>query len=165
MTHLHRILPVALVLLVAVPGGAMRPLDVPDADQDGVADAMDACPDTPAGDLVDATGCSVCPCDATADGTVWSSHREYLGCVVAAAKSRLRARTMRARELRKAVRQARVSTCGDAALTRCCIYPNEDAEIGSCRPMQPEQCVALDGDQVVTEDLGPGSCAPNPCVP
>lgn len=31
----------------------------PDADGDGVADVDDACPDTPAGDVVDATGCSV----------------------------------------------------------------------------------------------------------
>jgi hypothetical protein len=34
-----------------------------DADGDGVADASDQCADTPAGDLVGDTGCSVCPCD------------------------------------------------------------------------------------------------------
>jgi hypothetical protein len=40
----------------------------PDADQDGVADASDLCPDTPAGVAVDANGCSASQRDSDNDG-------------------------------------------------------------------------------------------------
>ncbi len=49
------------------PGGDLPPAD---ADNDGVADADDQCPDTPAGTAVDAQGCPVttAPTDADGDG-------------------------------------------------------------------------------------------------
>jgi outer membrane protein OmpA-like peptidoglycan-associated protein len=40
-----------------------------DRDRDGIRDSSDACPDTPAGDAVDATGCSL-PKDADRNGVV-----------------------------------------------------------------------------------------------
>lgn len=43
-------------------------LDAPDSDGDGVADAADACPDTPAGELVGADGCPMAS-DTTGDAT------------------------------------------------------------------------------------------------
>ena len=45
----------------------LQPTQPPDADQDGVADADDRCPDTPPGLKVDASGC---PVDADQDGVV-----------------------------------------------------------------------------------------------
>ncbi len=39
-----------------------------DSDGDGVADSSDLCPNTPAGTLVDPTGCSILPNDADNDG-------------------------------------------------------------------------------------------------
>jgi len=165
VTRLLRIGTVAFVLLVAgARAGAVVHTGGPDADGDGVLDAVDACPDTPAGDLVDAQGCSVCPCDATAGGAAWTSHRAYLACVTVAARSRLHAHRMRLRDMRRAILQARVSTCGTVTLTRCCVYRDPDSDTGSCRMMTPDACDALD-DQVDTDDLGPGSCMPNPCVP
>ncbi len=47
------------------PDGALPPAD---ADNDGVADADDLCPDTPAGTSVDAQGCPVTTAPADADG-------------------------------------------------------------------------------------------------
>src|SRR5439155_1126073 len=43
-----------------------------DSDGDGIPDGVDRCPGTPLGDLVDATGCSACPC-AGVGGTRWRS--------------------------------------------------------------------------------------------
>jgi len=105
-----------------------------------------------------------CPCDATAGGAAWTSHRAYVSCVVGEARSRLRARTLRSRDMRAAVRAAKFSSCGDAVLTRCCVYQDEDADVGTCRLMSPDDCDALDGDQVEADDEGSGSCVPNPCV-
>jgi hypothetical protein len=51
----------------------------PDSDGDGVPDADDLCPDTPAGAMVNGSGCSIdqlCPCDGT-----WRNHGEFVSCV------------------------------------------------------------------------------------
>lgn len=50
-----------------------------DCDGDGIPDAQDLCPGTPAGAIVNTNGCSVsqfCPCDGG-----WTNHDEYVGCV------------------------------------------------------------------------------------
>lgn len=52
---------------VAVKLGKLEPKVLPDADGDGVPDASDKCPGTPAGRRVDATGCEF---DADSDGVV-----------------------------------------------------------------------------------------------
>jgi hypothetical protein len=54
-----------------------------DMDDDGVVDAVDQCPGTPAGSVVDAHGCSIaqyCPCEATPPAT-WPNHGQYVSCV------------------------------------------------------------------------------------
>ena len=55
----------ALTLAAAAPafGGCSG-----DADCDGVLDAFDVCPTTPALELVDTSGCSLCPCEGPASG-------------------------------------------------------------------------------------------------
>ena len=131
-------------------------------DLDGVPDGADACPGTPRGDLVDATGCSVCPCEGPRDGGTWRSHAEYLRClrdairrgVVPGALAETRRRVARAR--------ARTSTCGRRARTRCCVYTPALPD-GRCRIMLENACAArvAASDAV---DLGPGSCVPSPCA-
>jgi hypothetical protein len=52
-------------------GGMLRFLSVTaetDSDGDGVSDALDLCPDTPAGETVDADGCSASQLDSDGDG-------------------------------------------------------------------------------------------------
>ncbi len=52
-----------------------------DADGDGVPDSADACPNTPAGAIVDANGCSVdqlAPCAGPASGGTWKNHGAYV---------------------------------------------------------------------------------------
>jgi hypothetical protein len=66
------------------------------------------------------------------------------------------------------MRVARRSTCGNIVLTRCCVYQDYFAEVGTCRITTVESCDAIDdrlseGDGGA-DDEGPGSCAPNPCV-
>lgn len=162
---------VLLVGTVAVSTGGtlVAAQDAPDdGDADGVVDVVDECPDTPAGTLIDDRGCSVCPCDATADGAAWSSRREYIACVTAEAKRRRAAGLLRARRMRAAIRAARRSTCADQQLTRCCVYADIDVDVGHCRLMTADACDALDERLFETDgaadDDGGGSCLPNPCV-
>jgi hypothetical protein len=54
-------------------------VDEGDADQDGVDDCIDECDNTPAGDIINAQGCSVadlCPCE-----NAWKNHGAYVNCV------------------------------------------------------------------------------------
>lgn len=89
--------------------------DSSDLQPDGVGDACDLCPATPALDLVDHSGCSVsqrCPCDGPREGADWKNHRDYLGCVLLEVLDmRLEAviTPAQATDLRH---RARTSTCG-----------------------------------------------------
>jgi hypothetical protein len=162
MVRTVRYAALVLALSMAFAGRVVaQQVDV-DSDGDGVVDSLDNCDDTPPGDLVDADGCSICPCDATVDGDDWGSHRDYVRCVAAAGGSRVQIGALRGRDMRAVVRRARRSTCGSAKLTRCCIYADEDADVSSCRMMRPDACDAL-SDRVDAEDEGSGSCVPNPC--
>jgi hypothetical protein len=119
-----------------------------DQDGDGVDDAIDACPDTPPGDLVNASnGCSVCPCDAAV------SRRAYLRCVREETRRRIAAGIMSAVERRAALQHATVSTCGRSARTRCCVADR-------CHVTTAAWCGVHRG-----VDAGPGSCVPSPCAP
>lgn len=173
-----RWLPLALLLAAALvaPGPTMagpRPVAGEDGgvdiDGDGVDDAIDECVGTEAGDIVDETGCGVtddCPCEMTADGELWANHGEYVRCVVQAAKvRRTGARSVR-RGLKAVKKRARRSTCGQENLTRCCVWEDlDDLAPGKCRKLSVERCELLGGqdDVAAVEDMGPGSCEPNPC--
>jgi hypothetical protein len=121
-----------------------------DADGDGVIDVEDACADTPPGDLVGATGCSVCPCDGGASG--WPSRRAYVACVRGETRFRMVARTLDASGRRDAMRRARHATCGRPNRTRCCV-PG-----GECVVVTERACTARGG-----QSLAVGSCVPSPC--
>jgi hypothetical protein len=157
---------VLMVVALACPVAAELDPATADDDGDGVADALDQCPDTAAGDLVGADGCSVCPCDVTASGNAWGSHQMYMACVVGEARNRRADGTMTSKSVRHVIRMARHSTCGNAQLTRCCVYANFDDEVGSCRTTTPDACETLDdgADDGEADDIGAGSCAGNPCA-
>jgi hypothetical protein len=56
----------------------------PDADNDGIADTADQCPNTPAGAVVNAQGCSInqlVPCAGPAAGRAWRNHGQYVSSV------------------------------------------------------------------------------------
>lgn len=156
------VLVVSGILLSAVARAQVGPVD---ADGDGVVDGVDQCEETPAGDLVDSEGCSVCPCEETAEGDDWASHEDYVRCVAGEAKRRRLERTLRRKDMRAAIKRAKRATCGNPALTVCCVYASEDDEVGQCRVLTVDRCDALweqsDND---VEDMGPGSCQPNPCA-
>jgi hypothetical protein len=156
----------ALGLLAAAPVAAQ--VEDGDLDNDGVADEVDFCEETPEGDFVDGEGCSICPCDETYDGDEWASHDEFVSCVIAEAKLRKKARMITRKQKRAAVKRAKRSSCGNDELTRCCVYGDHldydaDPVIGECRVMSPDACFEL-GDDVYTEDAGSGGCTPNPCT-
>src|ERR1051325_3105113 len=131
-----------VLLAAAAPALAIDP-SADDGDGDGAADAVDACPDTLTRDLVDQTGCSVCPCDAPLNGDAWGSHGEYVRCVVQEARQRVQDHVATKRLMRAAIRAARRSTCGIGTLTRCCVYANDDADVGTCKMMSPDACDQL----------------------
>jgi hypothetical protein len=134
-----------------------------DADGDGVLDGADACPATALGELVDASGCPVCPCDAMRDGTPWPSRFAYLKCLRGEIRRRVQVEGLSRSATRALTRQARGSTCGRAALTRCCVYGTAATAAGDCRVLRPARCNApwLRVARVV--DLGPGRCTAASC--
>ncbi len=82
----------------------------PDSDRDGVPDDRDACPDTPAGAVVNAHGCSIAqlsPCDAN-----WRNHGAYVRCVIRSAVQFQRQHLITSAERRAVVRAAIHSDCG-----------------------------------------------------
>ena len=156
---------VLAMLVAAAPSAAQ----VVDDDGDGVADEVDDCLDTPPADLVDETGCSICPCEEISAGVEWTSHRQYVGCVAGAAK----AKALRPRARREAVKHAKLSTCGSPALTRCCsdVSDADGNTRSKCLIMAADRCNAL-GDAAdenhdfrnLDDEDGPGSCLGNPCA-
>ena len=78
----HAAIAVAVMWTMASAWSAAAQVEDPaDMDGDGVVDTVDQCLDTPPEDLIAADGCSVCPCDETPAGDLWTSHDAYVGCV------------------------------------------------------------------------------------
>ena len=156
----------------AVAKGARPVVSDPmlDADGDGVADADDQCSETEPGDLVDGQGCGLsdaCPCEETVDLDPWGSHTAYILCIKAAGKAMVSAGAHTKREVRRAVRRAKRSTCGNDNLTRCCVWTsNADGDsIAQCMKVTVDRCDAYADDPNTDEadDIGPGVCDPTAC--
>jgi hypothetical protein len=95
--------------------------DDDDADDDGVPDDQDRCPDTPAGDVVNQHGCSIdqlVPCSGPARGGTWRNHAEYVGAVIKVTESFRRAGLITARERTAIIQAAVQSDCGKPAQER-----------------------------------------------
>jgi hypothetical protein len=86
-----------------------------DADNDGVGDSLDLCPDTPAGALVNAHGCSLeqlAPCSGPAPGSRWKNHGQYVSAVAHAAEDLWAERLITEDEAEEIVSSAAQSVCG-----------------------------------------------------
>lgn len=151
-----------LAVALAVPLVPARAL-AQDADADGVADTVDACPDSGAHALVDASGCDVCGCREDAALATWSSRGAYLRCVYDEVRARREAGMLTRKAARTVVKAARHSTCGQATKIRCCIMFAARDE-GLCRVLDEIRCDEELLRAETVEDLGPGSCMPNPCL-
>jgi hypothetical protein len=89
-----------------------------DADRDGVADSLDACPDTQPGSVVDAHGCSIeqlAPCSGPASGGTWKNHGEYVSSVAHAAEAFVASGLITEAQAEQIVSQAAQSNCGFSA--------------------------------------------------
>ena len=89
--------------------------DDDDVDDDGVPDAQDRCPDTPAGDVVNQQGCSIgdlVPCSGPARGGDWRNHAEYVAAVIKVTETFRRAGLITARERNAIIQAAVQSDCG-----------------------------------------------------
>jgi hypothetical protein len=98
-----------------------------DADGDGVGDSLDQCPDTSAGAIVDAQGCSIeqiAPCSGPASGGSWKNHGQYVSSVAHAAEAFLSQGLINADDAEKIVSEAAQSKCGSASGT-----PNRKASV------------------------------------
>jgi hypothetical protein len=81
-----------------------------DSDGDGVPDDKDVCPGTPAGEVVDASGCSInqlCPCEGP-----WQNHGQYVSCVDQAAEDFVAAGLITEAKRDAIVSEAAQSSCG-----------------------------------------------------
>jgi choice-of-anchor C domain-containing protein len=107
-----------------VPGGYWGPvidnvsvveLGPADTDNDGVPDAGDACAATPAGDIVNASGCSIaqlCPCAGPVAGGAWKNHGQYVSCVSRTSSDFIEAGLLSSSAHGQIVSDAAQSTCG-----------------------------------------------------
>jgi hypothetical protein len=82
----------------------------PDADDDDVPNAEDACPGTPEEEIVNANGCSIdqlCPCDAQ-----WRNHLQYVLCVTKSTATFVKERLITKMEGVEILAEAVRSSCG-----------------------------------------------------
>jgi YVTN family beta-propeller protein len=87
----------------------------PDEDGDGVANGVDQCPSTAAGEVVDATGCSIpqlAPCAGPSPGTLWRNHGAYVSTVTYVAERFLAAGLITSAQKDAIVAAAAQSSCG-----------------------------------------------------
>ena len=150
----------ALSLAAAAPafGGCSG-----DADCDGVLDAFDLCPTTPALELVNTSGCSLCPCQGPAAGGAWAGHTAYVNCVSAVANQLYLARTLTLTQKTNVLTHAQRSTCGTTNI-RCCTWSKlAYGSMGSCAVMAPANC-SFPILRKWAENRGTGSCFYNPCT-
>ena len=92
------------------PLGATVPTPGPDADGDGIADVVDQCPDSPAGELVQWNGCTVaqsCPCEGT-----WANNGAYNACVREAVSTLVSDGTLSNNEKGQYQKQVKLPGCG-----------------------------------------------------
>jgi len=86
-----------------------------DSDGDGVSDDEDQCPNTPAGVIVDAHGCSIdqlVPCSGPRSGGDWGNHGEYVSAVTDAAQAFVTAGRITEEQKDAIVAAAAHSDCG-----------------------------------------------------
>jgi hypothetical protein len=91
----------------------LRPERPPDADNDGIADDHDNCPDTPQGTIVNARGCSIdqlAPCEGS-----WENHGQYVRAIVQATAQFREAGLITASEQQSILERAAKSDCGKPA--------------------------------------------------
>ena len=89
-----------------------------DADGDGVPDSLDQCPDTPAGAIVNADGCSIdqlAPCNGPASGGTWKNHGQYVSTIAQVAEAFLDDGLITEEEKDAIVASAAQSNCGAKA--------------------------------------------------
>jgi len=82
----------------------------PDSDGDGVSDEQDQCPNTPAGSIVDARGCSIAQL-VTCDGQ-WKNHGQYVSAVAKMCEQFLSAGLITEDQKDAIVEAAAGSNCG-----------------------------------------------------
>ena len=86
-----------------------------DADEDGVADSADLCPDTAQGAVVNADGCSIdqlAPCNGPASGGTWKNHGQYVSTVAHVAEDFVAQGLISPNEKGAIVAAAAQSKCG-----------------------------------------------------
>jgi len=89
-----------------------------DADGDGVPDSLDQCPDTPAGSIVNANGCSIdqlVPCEGPISGGTWKNHGQYVSAIAHVSKTFRQQGLISGRERGHIVSAAARSDCGKKA--------------------------------------------------
>jgi hypothetical protein len=90
-------------------------ITTPDMDLDTIPDTEDLCPNTPFGDIVNATGCSVeqlVPCAGPRAGGTWRNHGQYVSSIARTSGQFVRQGLMTEEEQEDLVSAAAQSNCG-----------------------------------------------------
>lgn len=106
------------LFFLPITRGDFKATTRPDSDGDGIADDRDACPNTPAGAVVNSRGCSIdqlAPCSGPAGGGTWYSHAQYVAAVTKVAQAFYVTRLITLHERNEIIRDAAMSDCGKNA--------------------------------------------------
>jgi len=109
------------LFFLPITRGDFKASSVQDSDGDGIVDDRDACPNTPAGAVVNSRGCSIdqlAPCPGPAGGGTWYSHAQYVAAATKVAQAFYVARLITLRERNEIIRNAAMSDCGKNAWER-----------------------------------------------
>jgi hypothetical protein len=86
-----------------------------DSDGDGVPDSQDQCADTPAGGLINASGCTIdqlAPCEGPSSGGTWKNHGQYVSAVAHVSNTFKKQGLISGQEKGQIVSAAAQSECG-----------------------------------------------------
>jgi hypothetical protein len=86
-----------------------------DSDGDGVPDSVDQCPDTPAGGIINASGCTIdqlVPCEGPSSGGTWKNHGQYVSAIAHVSNTFKKDGLISGREKGQIVSTAARSDCG-----------------------------------------------------
>ena len=88
-----------------------------DSDGDGVPDSQDQCADTPAGGIINSSGCTIdqlVPCEGPSSGGTWQNHGQYVSAVAHISNTFKKEGLISGREKGQIVSTAAQSECGNS---------------------------------------------------
>jgi hypothetical protein len=114
-----------------------------DSDGDGVPDSLDQCADTPAGGIINESGCTIdqlVPCEGPSSGGTWTNHGQYVSAVAHVSNTFKKDGLISGREKGQIVSTAARSDCGKPENSEDSGSPGNSGNTGNPhKPKKPKK--------------------------